>query len=217
MNKLKGLLIFLFYRILMMTWRIRVHEDSEVIDWFEQKKPSVLAHWHGDEYSLYHLAHRYPIATMISTSKDGDLVNFVMKAMGAKTSRGSSTRGGVSALKGLIRLLKEGRTTSVAVDGPRGPYHEVKPGIFELARMSKAQIFPLGVYVDRAFHFPNSWNKAYLPKPFAKIQVIVSRPIPMITKDQNPRSPELAKDLGLAIDDASRRAAERFATPNVEC
>ena len=154
---------------------------------------------------------------MISTSKDGELVNFLMKAMGAKTSRGSSTRGGVSALKGLIRLLKEGCTTSVAVDGPRGPYHEVKPGVFELARMSKAEIFPLGVHVNKAWHFPNSWNKAFLPKPFATVDVVVARPIPTVTKEHDPRSPELAKDLGLAIDDASRRAAERFATPNVEC
>lgn len=194
-----------------------MHEDPETSILIKNNDPCVLAHWHGDEYSLYHLAHRYKLATMVSTSKDGELVNFLMRAMGAETSRGSSTRGGVSALKGLIRIMKTGRMTSIAVDGPRGPYHEAKPGVFELARLSRARILPLGVYVESAFRFPNSWNKAYLPKPFARIEVVVAKPIPPVTKEHDPRSPELAKDLGLAIDDACRRASKRFATPNVEC
>ena len=201
----------------MLTWRIRIHEDPEATAWIHSAKPSVFAHWHGDEYSLYHMVKTYRLATMVSTSKDGALVNFVVRAMGVETSRGSSTRGAVAALKGLVRIMKSGRTTSIAVDGPRGPYHVVKPGVFELARLSHAEIFPIGISVDRAFHFPNSWNKAYLPKPFARVEVVVRKPIPTITRADDPRSAELAKDLGLAIDDASRRAAKRIATPNVEC
>lgn len=198
----------------MLTWRINIFETEDAKEWIHAPKASIFAHWHGDEYSLLHMVKTYSLATMTSTSKDGQIVDMMIRRLGGATSRGSSTRGAVGGLKGLVRLLRSGRTTSIAVDGPRGPYHIVKAGVFELAKLSQAKIFPVGVSVDRAFHFSKSWNKAYLPKPFARIQVQVGPGFPLIEKATDPRSDKLAKDLGLAIDDAGRRASKRFASPD---
>ncbi len=90
----------------------------------ENKKPVVLAHWHGDELALLSIVKRYRIATIASQSKDGELMAKVLKWLGAKTSRGSSSRGGVQALKRSFAFGKRWGNCSFAVDGPKGPLHK---------------------------------------------------------------------------------------------
>ena len=170
-----------------------------------------MAHWHGDELGLIHLAPRYRLATITSTSKDGEMMNTVLHMLGAKTSRGSSTRGGASALKGLLRLAKAGRNCSFAVDGPKGPLHKAKPGVFEVSRLLNAEIYAVAVACDRAWHFPKSWNKTYLPKPFAKLFIYWSGPFGPVTRDDDPRSPELAKMLETELHRAKAEASKSIA------
>ena len=127
------------------------------------------------------------------------MMNTVLRLQGAQTTRGSSTRGGINALKGLIRLIKNGRTCSFAIDAPRGPWGKVKPGVFEMSRMTKAPIFAAGVWADRAWRFEKSWDKTLFPKPFARVVIMWSGPYPATTKDQDPRSPDLAAALEEAL------------------
>jgi lysophospholipid acyltransferase (LPLAT)-like uncharacterized protein len=212
MHKLRGLvlgfIVWVIYKLLYMTWKIRLDEPPEMLSMLKEKKPFILAHFHGDEIPLISLASRYKIATMTSTSKDGEMMNTVLLLLGARTSRGSSTRGGIGALKGLINLCKQGHNSSMAVDGPKGPLYEVKPGVFELARLMKAPIFAGAVRADRAWHFPKSWNKAFLPKPFAQVHIVW---IPFnftLDKNTDPRSPELAKALQNQLFDARSQSAK---------
>jgi len=199
MNKLRGwvlgFIIWLVYRLLSLTWKISIFEPPAMKQYLNEKTPIILAHFHGDELAFICLTPRYRIATITSTSKDGELMNTVLHLLGAKTSRGSSTRGAVSALKGLIQLCKKGSNCSFAVDGPKGPIYEVKPGVFELARLMRAPIFAGGLSCDRAWYFPKSWNKTFLPKPFAQISFHWTSFDHIIDKNTDPRSAELANAL----------------------
>lgn len=206
-------IVFWFYRALFASWRVRFIEHPEAARLLRERKPVLLAHWHGDELALIHLVARLKLATMTSTSADGSLVDYVIRRLGGHTSRGSSTRGGIGALKGLVRFCRDGHPTSMAVDGPKGPYHQVKPGVFELSRLCDAPIVPVGVHTPNAFIFKKSWNKAVLPWPFAKVVIYFGEPLPALTKAQDPKSPELAKSLAAAIDDASGHAGKSIATP----
>lgn len=188
-------IVYVFYRTLSLTWRVRLIEPESLKSALKNQTPVVLAHWHGDELALLTIAKRYRLATIASQSKDGELMAKVLKLLGAKTSRGSSSRGAVQALKGLLRLVKEGANCSFAVDGPKGPIYKVKPGVFELSRMINAPIFAAGVSVDRAWHFSRSWNKTYLPKPFAKVQIMWIEAMPALERGTDPRNPDLALEL----------------------
>ncbi len=192
-------------------------EPEALLEALRQKKSFILAHWHGDEIPLVQFAGRYRIATIVSTSKDGEMMNTLFHLMGGKTTRGSSTRGAVNALKGLIRFSKEGFNSSFAVDGPKGPIHQVKPGVFEVSRVLSSSgggsIFVAGVYCDRAWYFPRSWNKAYLPKPFAKIRIVWRGPFGPIHRDQDPRSSDLANLLAEALHKANAEASKEIAAP----
>ncbi|MGZ3724940.1 MAG: lysophospholipid acyltransferase family protein [Pseudobdellovibrio sp.] len=205
-----GFIIWVFYRLMVWSWKIELHEPERLKEHLKNNTPYILAHFHGDEAPLLYLASRYKLSTMISTSKDGELMNVVYTLLGGKASRGSSTRGGVSALKGLLELAKKGRGCNISVDGPKGPIYEVKPGVFELSRLLKAEIFSGGAYCEDCWKFPKSWNQAYFPKPFARVVIVWAGPFGPITKGDDPRSPELAKTLQNQLFAARQQAANLF-------
>ncbi len=212
LRKLAGFLIWLFYRLLMSTWRVQIFEPPAMKEHLNRGEPMVFAHWHGDELSLIQLFHIYKTATIVSTSKDGELMNTAIHLLGGKTSRGSSTRGGIGALKGLLNLMKSGYNTSFAVDGPKGPRHQVKPGVFEVSKLTRAPIFAVGVACNNAWHFPKSWNKTYLPKPFSRIIIFWQSSVGPLTKEQDPRDFQLAQSLARAIHSCHEEAAKVIAT-----
>ncbi|MBK7845301.1 MAG: lysophospholipid acyltransferase family protein [Bdellovibrionales bacterium] len=203
----------ILYRLLSVTWRVRVIEDPLFVGRREAGLPTLLAHWHGDELAVLHLVSRLHLATMTSTSSDGQIIDYVIRRLGGVTSRGSSTRGGIVALKGLLRLGKTGRPISMAVDGPKGPLHQVKSGVFEISRLLDAPIFPVGVFCTSVFVFKKSWNKAILPCPFSRITIIFGEPLGPVSKRADPRSSELAERLSLSLDNAKQQALKFIAVP----
>ncbi|MCB9027152.1 MAG: DUF374 domain-containing protein [Bdellovibrionaceae bacterium] len=148
---------------------------------------------------------------MTSTSKDGQLIDFVINKLGGNTSRGSSTRGGVGALKGLVRWVRKGRVASMAVDGPRGPIYQVKPGVFELSRLTNAIIVPVGVKAKRSFVFEKSWNKTFFPLPFQQVVMTFDQPLPPLGKQDLTKDPKLAEKLREMIFEARNKAVKLIA------
>jgi len=208
-----GFIAWLIYQVLSWTWRLEVDEPEELKKMLKDRSPFILAHWHGDESVLFGVIPRYRLATITSQSKDGSMMTFMVHLQRGKTSRGSSTRGGVGALKGLIRWIKQGYNCSFAVDGPKGPIHKVKPGVFETSRLINAPIFYAGVACKNKIDFPRSWNKAYLPKPFSKIHVVWKGPLPAVVKGQDPHGPELALNLENHLHAAAQEARASIGLP----
>lgn len=214
-QKILGLIIWVIYRILSFTWKIEVIEPESMVRALRERRTILFAHWHGDELALLYLIGTYRVATIASQSKDGEMMNTVLRLQGATSSRGSSTRGAVGALKGLIRILREEkRNSSFAVDGPKGPIYQVKPGVFEVSRILQAEIYPAGVSCDRSWRFEKSWNKTFLPKPFAKVRIEWAEALPAVSKDDDPRSLVLKEKLENALHQSRLRAAKNLLQPS---
>lgn len=198
-------LAYVFYRLLHATWRISFDECPAFRQALAEHTPVILAHWHGDELAFIHLVARYRIATITSTSKDGELIDKVLGWLGAATSRGSSTRGGANALRGIIgHCRREGHNVSFAVDGPKGPIYRVKPGVFEFSRLMHAPIYAASVGVSRPHIFNRAWNKAVLPGFFSRIHVSVQPVMPALSRDMDPRCPQLAGQLENALNEGRK-------------
>ena len=210
-QKLLGFLIWIIYRLLSMTWRLTLVEPPSLQKSFQDQSSVLFAHWHGDELGILYLLKPYNVCAMISTSQDGAIMDRVVRLLGARTSRGSSTRGGISALRGILRLAQEGWSPSVAVDGPKGPYHKVKPGIFEIAKLTGGEIFPLTVACSSAWVFSKAWNKTFLPRPFAKLQVVFGPALPALGREDDAHDVALASRLEIALSDAERHARHLLA------
>ena len=213
-NRILPLLLFLVYSSLRMTWRIRIIESDSLKTALRHQQPMVFAHWHGDEMGILYLLRRYKAAVITSTSKDGELMDTIVRLFGAKSARGSSTRGGVSALKGILRLANDGWRPAVAVDGPKGPLYKVKPGIFEISKLTGGLIFPIAVACDRKFIFKKSWNKTFIPLPFARLIVVWGDSLPAVPRDGDGRDPKLALSLENALGNAGQQARNLIAAPS---
>lgn len=209
-EKILPYLVFSLYWVWSRTWRITIIESPGLIEAKKNNKPMVFAFWHGDELLIISLSRFYKVATMTSTSQDGELLTKVVNLMGVKTSRGSSTRGGVSALKGLLRITKEGYTPVVAVDGPKGPLHVVKPGVFQLAQSLRALVVPLSYSASRSYIFKKSWNQAALPLPFSKVFVLWGEPFE-ISRETDPRDVGLAENLASRLNALGHEASKLIA------
>ncbi|MGE3973132.1 MAG: lysophospholipid acyltransferase family protein [Bdellovibrionales bacterium] len=209
-------LLFVVYFLWTRSWRVTVVESEGLKKLLREKRSAVYAFWHGDELAVIPLSRFYKVATMTSTSRDGELLDRVVRWLGVKTSRGSSTRGGVTALKGLLRHSQNGYNPCVAVDGPKGPYHKAKPGVFQISKVLEAPIVPLAIAASHKHIFEKSWNKAQLPFPFSKVAVVWGEPLPMVTSE-DPRDPELATRLESALAAAGHAARKLIAPPDAQC
>jgi lysophospholipid acyltransferase (LPLAT)-like uncharacterized protein len=148
----------------------------------------------------------YRIVTIVSKSQDGEIMNTFLKLNGGQTVRGSSSRGGAEALRSLVTQAKKCKlNVSFAVDGPKGPIYEVKPGVFQFQRLLKlsSPIYAAGIACDSFWRFEKSWNKTILPKPFAKVVIHWLDTGIVINQDQDPKDPKFA----LALKDALRQSA----------
>jgi len=205
-RRIAPLLVYWFYRLLRLTWRVSFDECPGFRAALENRQPVIMAHWHGDELALIHLVVRYRIATITSTSKDGELMDEVLRRLGAATARGSSTRGGANAMRGLItHCRRNGNNVSFAVDGPKGPIYKAKPGVFEFSRLMQAPIFAVSVGVSSPWIFRRAWNRAVLPKFFSRVHVRVAEGLPAVTRELDPRAPELAAQLEQLLNDGRQQ------------
>jgi lysophospholipid acyltransferase (LPLAT)-like uncharacterized protein len=212
-NRLIAIFAYIVFSLLRLTWRIRIVEPPDFKSALASGRPLVFAHWHGDELGLIYLLGHYRAAAMVSTSKDGEIMDFVARLFGARTSRGSSTRGGVGALKGILRLAKDGYRPTIAVDGPKGPLHKVKPGVFEISKIIGGEIFPVGAVASRKHVFERAWNKTFLPLPFSKVVVVWGSAIPKVDRAGDAHDPALAQRLERAIANAKQQALDLIAAP----
>lgn len=136
-----------------------------------------IASWHNNCLAgiLSHAKHK--ICLMVSRSFDGEFVAFLAKNIGMTSVRGSSSRGGKEALQGLIEEVQEGWAAAFTVDGPRGPYKQVKAGVISLAAKTGAPIQPVCAVGEKQWVLHKSWDKFRIPKPFSRVAVVYGKPI----------------------------------------
>jgi lysophospholipid acyltransferase (LPLAT)-like uncharacterized protein len=124
----------------------------------------ILAFWH-DQLFLMAKGYRGPGAqVMISASKDGELIARTMDYFGIGSVRGSSTRGGRAAFREMLELASQPVDLVITPDGPKGPRHQVKEGVVQLARLSGRPVVPMAFACSRGYRF-NSWDRFLLPCP----------------------------------------------------
>jgi lysophospholipid acyltransferase (LPLAT)-like uncharacterized protein len=169
-------LIAIFYWLWVHTWRFRILEHPE-FKAAMQNGAVAFAHWHGDNLILVRIGRKYRCASLASTSSDGEIITRVLKIFGFGMARGSSHRGGVQGLVGMIARVKEGYNPAIAVDGPKGPRHKVKPGIIYVAKHGKIPLIPTGVAMSSALIFNEAWDKTHFPWPFSKVVVSFGAPL----------------------------------------
>ena len=161
---------------LARTWRLQVTGDEHVRGLRDAGRPVLFAVWH--QQLLTPLWHRRGerIALLVSAHRDGRRLADAAGRWGYEVVFGSSTRGGASGLKRIIRWLREGADVGFAPDGPRGPARVAKDGVLLAARHGGAAIVPVAASASAAWRL-RSWDAFQIPRPWATVRLVYGPPL----------------------------------------
>lgn|SRR5262245_36363943 len=135
----------------------------------------IYAFWHENMLlPAYHYG-RPDILVLISQHADGQLIANICRHLGFGLVRGSTTRGGVEALRYMLRA---GGDVHLAItpDGPRGPRRIVQPGVVYLAARTGLPIVPVGIGHDRPWRI-KSWDRFAVPRPWSQARCVLGEPM----------------------------------------
>ncbi|MCS7277804.1 MAG: lysophospholipid acyltransferase family protein [Aquificaceae bacterium] len=154
---------------------------------YELYRGKIIALLHGNALGVSMLGIDRGIYALVSRFRDGDIAESFLLSLGYRVVRGSSEegkpqKGGRVGLLKLIKVLREGHTVAITVDGPKGPYGKVKAGIILLAQKTGVPIVP--IYVDFDWYIRlNTWDRLIIPLPFSKARVRIGMPLWVMPED----------------------------------
>ncbi len=167
---------------LLRLWRRSLR--FQALDQPKNGQPCVYALQHRDLLLLALQRIDCGIAVLVSRSRDGELIARPLARLGFLPVRGSSSRGGSSALKELVGLAQN-HSLAITPDGPKGPAGSIQPGILQLALLARVPIIPVAATAGRQWEL-NSWDRFRLPKPWSKITASYGREIMVRSREDFP-------------------------------
>lgn len=133
----------LLIRFLAKTVRIVYVNFERVWDDWRGGKNIILAFWHGRLLMMPVMYKGRGVSVLVSRHRDGELIARTVKRFGIDSARGSSTRGWLGGVKGLLREVKKGRDIAITPDGPKGPGFNAQMGIINIAKITGLPIIPM--------------------------------------------------------------------------
>ncbi len=187
-------------RALSFSWKMEVFLEDEAGDLgFGYDDPAVYVTWHRRMFGFFDFFGKRHVGVMISLSWDGEIVARAAAHLGFAPLRGSSTRGAVGGLHGVIKRLKAGKPAGFLADGPKGPPRIAKPGAVHASAGTGAPLVPVAFAAREAWVL-NSWDRYIVPKPFTRICMVIGRPLRMRGRMGPEEAAEQQKRLGNEID-----------------
>ncbi|BCJ91672.1 hypothetical protein IZ6_24070 [Terrihabitans soli] len=213
---LAGSLIAFYIRIIGKTTRF-VQEPADLRGALAGDLPLIMALWHG-QHVITPLAwpKDWPGSALVARHADGEINAIALEKLGFNLVRGSGAhhssdravtkRGGVLALRGLVRALNGGSSVTLTADVPKiGGV--VGTGIVLLAKLSGRPIYPLAVVTKNCIAL-NTWDQAHLALPFSRGAMVVGEKI-TVAEDASDEDLEIARlKVERGLDLAHARAYE---------
>jgi lysophospholipid acyltransferase (LPLAT)-like uncharacterized protein len=136
-------------------------------------RPHIYAFWH--EALLFPTIFRGRANILISQHADGELIARACKHLGAGVVRGSTTRGGLAGLMGMVHKSKSSHLL-ITPDGPRGPRRRLQIGAVLLASLTGLPLVPVGLAFAPAWRV-SSWDRMLIPMPWGGAYGVIGVPL----------------------------------------
>ncbi len=160
-----------FTSLLFSTLRVKITGADLLVQASSNKL--IIALWH-DKLLLAPLIRRtlktHPLAVAVSNSRDGKLLASFVKTFTKTTPIYVAHNVRHGALLQMVEALEQGKALIITPDGPRGPRHVAKPGIFFTQEKTQAQIVAMHWQASSYWQL-GSWDKMQIPKPFAELRI----------------------------------------------
>jgi lysophospholipid acyltransferase (LPLAT)-like uncharacterized protein len=203
-----ALLAAALIRLLRATVRLRHDGDATVRAWEREGRRFILAFWHRHMLLMRYCYRGERVTMLISRHRDGELIARTIGRLGVDSTRGSTSSGGASGLRGLLRKAAQGYDLGFTPDGPRGPAAVVKPGVVMAAAATGRPIQPVG-FAARPCLRLRSWDRFVVPLPLGRAWLVYGEPL-LVERgcDLEAAARELAARL-VAAESRAERLVER--------
>jgi hypothetical protein len=155
--------------LLYLTLRVKIRGEKALVD--ASRGSLIIALWH-DSLILAPLIRKVipdtTISLVVSNSRDGRLLAAYANTYKNVESIFVAHNMRHTALLQSVDAIKNKKPILITPDGPRGPRHELKRGIFFAQEKSGATIIAMS-WSCSSFWELNSWDKLRIPKPFSKV------------------------------------------------
>jgi len=131
--------------------------------------PVIYVFWHEVIPLPVYLRPYCRLSMLVSQHQDAEILSHIAHFAGLEVVRGSSNRGGTTALR---ELIARGRGMSLAIT-PRGPRRQLAQGCIYLSSRLQIPIVPVGIGYDRPWRNRRSWDHFAFPRPFSRCRAVL--------------------------------------------
>lgn len=179
----------IYFKFVLLTSKINydIRVDKKIL----KEQNFILGFWHGRLLAPLIVRKYFGGArVLISHSRSAYLMKLICKYFGVDKVEGSGNYGGFAGVREILRLFKnKPQALAIAPDGSIGPRMQCSEGIVALSQITKTPILLLSFSSSRA-KIMNSWDRFFLPLPFANITVHVSEVMNYRDENGNNKNPE---------------------------
>lgn len=186
----------------LQDYRVMCRADG--IDPARPHAPALFIFWHEFLAALCPRWGHSNLTLLISQHRDGEWINQVAVALGYQTVRGSSTRGGTTAVRQMVAAAQHSSIV-VTPDGPQGPRRQMSAGAAYLGAKLQIPIIPVGVGVNHCWRL-KTWDQTPFPKPFSQVRVVFGSPLRLSTEVRRESLSASMVQLQTALDDVNDQA-----------
>ena len=165
------------FQILFFLNKISVKGEENLLKLIKSGHPVMLCVWHGRLlFPSWYIRHHTTLHIISSRHQDSEILGYILKHWGYGLIRGSTKKGGVQVIREMTKIFNNGGIIAVTNDGPKGPARIAKSGSIGLAIKNKVKIITVTGSATKYWQI-KSWDRFMLPRPFGKIQIVVSAPM----------------------------------------
>lgn len=167
--------------------------------------------WHENFAAPLYFYRGQGLGLLREASNKGDDLAFCVRFFGYRDFGVTDNSADKVSIKGTIQFIKylqQGHDGNIALDGPNGPYHQPKPGVFQIAEKANMLILPVGVWYSRKIVLKKRWDKYQWPLPFSSWRLEVGEPF-MVGSDYKTRIDYYLQQLACRMQEINKIAEEK--------
>lgn len=165
---------FIYSWLLFLTCRLAIQIDEEARAILSSKGSCIVLAWHSRLFIWPQFMRRFcRCYAVVSSHRDGSHIARFIQFFGHKAIRGSSRKGGFTALSQLIRAIKAQNIVCITPDGPIGPRFQINSNIVAIAEKLSVPILIFSYSASNA-KILNTWDTFMCPLPFSRLFIRVS-------------------------------------------
>ena len=174
------------FQLLFFLNKVIIHGEENLLNLAKAGKPIMVCVWHGrllfpSWYIRLKITNLHAIA---SHHSDAEIMARILKRWGYSLIRGSTKKGGKAVVLKMAEVFKNGGIVAVTNDGPKGPPRIAKAGSTGLAIKYNVSMVTITGSATKFWQM-KSWDRFMLPKPFGRIDIMVSPPLEIATPPAN--------------------------------